>query len=66
MVQLMNITHLTSSYPRYPGDGTAPFIRSIALSQTERGHRVQIIVPHDIESSPSVGDGIRVERFKYI
>ncbi len=61
----MNITHLTSSYPRYPGDGTAPFIRSIALSQIERGHRVQIVAPYDVEISPEPGDDIQVERFRF-
>jgi glycosyltransferase involved in cell wall biosynthesis len=31
----------------------------------ERGHRVQIVAPYDVEISASVSDGIQVERFRY-
>jgi glycosyltransferase involved in cell wall biosynthesis len=62
----MKITHLTSSYTRFPGDTTAPFIRSIALSQVERGHQIQIVAPYDIEALPGFDDDILLERFRYI
>ena len=57
----MKITHLTSSYTRFPGDTTAPFIRSIALSQVERGHRIQIVAPYDVKELPSIDEDISVE-----
>jgi glycosyltransferase involved in cell wall biosynthesis len=42
----MKALMLTSSYPKFPGDVTAPFIESIALSLVERGHSVDIVLPH--------------------
>ncbi len=47
----MKIAILTSSYPRFPGDGTAPFIQSIAEHLAKLGHDVEIVAPHDPEVS---------------
>ena len=41
----MNILALTSSYPRYEGDPTAPFIESITKHVAARGHTVHIVLP---------------------
>ena len=41
----MNILALTSSYPRYDGDPTAPFIESITKGVAEMGHRVDLVLP---------------------
>ena len=41
----MNVLMLTSSYPKYPGDITAPFIESIARGIAGRGHDVDLVLP---------------------
>ena len=36
---------VTSSYPKFPGDVTAPFIESIARGVAARGHAVDVVLP---------------------
>jgi len=36
---------VTSSYPKFPGDVTAPFVESIALAVAARGHEVEVVLP---------------------
>src|SRR5256885_4731107 len=43
--EAMRVLVLTSSYPKFPGDGTAPFIERIVGEVTERGHAVDIVLP---------------------
>jgi len=43
----MRITVVTSSYPRFPGDGTAPFVQSICQHLAELGHQVEVVAPYD-------------------
>lgn len=62
----MNILILASSYPRFPGDGTAPFIQSIAKSLHELGNKVFVVAPYDSEVQPSQDKTVEVIRFKYI
>lgn len=62
----MKIAILTSSYPRYPGDGTAPFIKSIAESLSFLGHNVHVVAPYDVEIKQSHQDEIPITRFRYI
>ena len=42
----MNVLMVTSSYPKFPGDVTAPFVESIARGVAERGHAVDVVLPH--------------------
>jgi glycosyltransferase involved in cell wall biosynthesis len=42
----MKVLMVTSSYPKFPGDVTAPFIESIAHGIAARGHRVDVMLPH--------------------
>lgn len=42
----MNVLMVTSSYPKFPGDVTAPFLDSIARSVAARGHAVDVVLPH--------------------
>ena len=61
----MKISVLTSSYPRYPGDGAAPFVRSICEHLAKLGHDVEVVAPYD----PAVGRmdyRVKVHRFRYI
>ena len=43
----MNILALTSSYPRYEGDSTAPFIESITKHVAAEGHSVHVVLPEN-------------------
>ena len=45
----MNVLMVTSSYPKAPGDVTAPFIESIAEAVAARGHGVDVVLPHHPE-----------------
>jgi glycosyltransferase involved in cell wall biosynthesis len=62
----LKIAVLTSSYPRFPGDGTAPFVMSISKSFVELGHEVHVVAPYDPEIKPMNNMGIHVHRFRYI
>ena len=57
---------LTSSYPKYPGETTAPFIEEIAAGLVQRGHCVHVVAPyhHDIRRAP-VERGVHLHFFRY-
>ncbi len=61
----MRIAVLTSSYPRFPGDGTAPFIQSLAEGLASLGHAVEVIAPYDPEVSLVSFSRIPIHRFHY-
>ena len=62
----MNICMLTSSYPKYPGETTAPFIEEIAAGLVRRGHSVHVVAPfhRDIRRAP-VERGVHLHFFRY-
>ena len=62
----MKIAILTSSYPRFPGDGTAPFIQSIAENLLKLGHDVEVVAPFDPEVNEIDSTIVKVHRFRYI
>lgn len=62
----MKILSLTSSYPRFDGDGTAPFIRSISETLVRLGHSVTVISPYDEAIRPIATNGVRLIRFRYV
>lgn len=41
----MRILAFTSSYPKFPGDVTAPFIESMVHGTARRGHAVDVVLP---------------------
>jgi glycosyltransferase involved in cell wall biosynthesis len=45
----MRLLVLTSSYPKFPGDGTAPFIERIVTEVARRGHEVDVVLPRHPE-----------------
>jgi len=61
----MRITVLTSSYPRFPGDGTAPFVQSISEHLADLGHDVEVVAPYDPAVSDRPGQRVTVHRFRY-
>lgn len=62
----MNILALTSSYPRFPGDPTAPFIESITKHVAARGHTIHLVVPeHRAWRRAPVEDGVHFHPYRY-
>jgi glycosyltransferase involved in cell wall biosynthesis len=61
----MHIAILTSSYPRFLGDGTAPFVQSIAEAMVKLGHLVEVVAPYDLEVKPISPNGVKIHRFRY-
>ena len=61
----MRITMLTSSYPRFPSDGTAPFIQSISEQLVMQGHSVDVIAPYDAKVTAQTSGVVPVHRFRY-
>jgi len=61
----MRIAILTSSYPRFLGDGTAPFVKSIAETMIKLGHAVEVVAPYDQEVNPIGMNGVKIHRFRY-
>ncbi|OGO64262.1 MAG: hypothetical protein A2Z45_07040 [Chloroflexi bacterium RBG_19FT_COMBO_55_16] len=62
----MKIAVFTSSYPRFPGDGTAPFIKSICENLVQLGHKVAVVAPYDPEVRQMKNGGVQIHRFRYI
>lgn len=56
---------LASSYPKFPGDVTAPFIESIARAVAARGHAVDVLVPHHPELRRPADEPVRVLEYHY-
>ena len=56
---------MTSSYPLFPGDGTAPFIEEIVRGVAACGHEVDVVLPaHPRLQRPAEG-GVRFFPFDY-
>lgn len=62
----MKVAVLTSSYPRFQGDGTAPFVKSIAEKMAQMGHQVDVIAPYDPEVRTIDEKGVHIHRFRYV
>ena len=62
----MKILSLTSSYPRFQGDATAPFIESIVTHIAREGPEVHLVLPEHREwSRPAVQDGVHFHTYRY-
>ena len=56
---------VASSYPKFPGDVTAPFIESIAHAVAARGHAVDVLLPHHPDLRRPPGEPVRVLPYGY-
>lgn len=57
---------LTSSFPRWAGDSTAPFILHLAQDLQALGWQVDMLAPHAPGAKmDEILDGVRVHRFRY-
>ena len=62
----MKILAITSSYPRYEGDATAPFVESIVRSVAAQGHAVHVLLPQHREwARPEIEGGVHFHRYRY-
>jgi glycosyltransferase involved in cell wall biosynthesis len=61
----MKVLMVTSSYPLFPGDGTAPFIEEIARSVVARGHQVDLVLPAHPKLKRGEEKGLRFFPFAY-
>jgi len=61
----MRVLMVTSSYPKFPGDVTAPFIESIALGVAGRGHHVDVVLPHHPELKRGDNEPVRFFPYRY-
>lgn len=61
----VRILTVTSSYPKYRGDTTAPFIASITKALAARGHKLTVVLPAraDLDLEPVAG--VRFCPFRY-
>jgi glycosyltransferase involved in cell wall biosynthesis len=56
---------VTSSYPKFPGDVTAPFIESIAHGVAARGHQVDVMLPHHPQLRRGEDEPVRFLPYRY-
>lgn len=61
----MKICMLTSTYPRFPNDGSGRFIRSIAEAIARQGHEVHVVTPYH-PSLKFEKDAVYIHHFRYI
>lgn len=61
----MKVLMVTSSYPKFPGDTTAPFIESIALGVASRGHEVDVVLPHHPDLRRGAFEPVRFFPYRY-
>ena len=60
------VVMLTTSYPRFPGDGVGTFVEPIANSVAVRGHEVHLVAPwHPLVERPSQEGDVHFHFFRY-
>lgn len=57
---------VTSSYPKFPGDVTAPFIESIACGVAQLGHQVDVVLPHHPGLRRGDDEPVRFYPYRYV
>jgi glycosyltransferase involved in cell wall biosynthesis len=62
----VNILVLTSAYPKFDGDATAPFMASITEHVAARGHTVHVVLPQHAEwARPPVEGNVHYHPYRY-
>jgi len=60
------VVMVTTSYPRFPGDGVGSFIEPIAKSVAARGHDVHLVAPwHPAITRGKTEDGVSFHFYRY-
>jgi len=62
----MKVCMLTTSFPRWKGDPSTPFVYGICKRLVKKGIKVDVVAPHDIDTKKFENiDGINIYRFQY-
>ena len=61
----MRILTVTTSFPKFEGDTTAPFIESITRELASRGHEVTVVLPARSDLRPAPIEGVRFRPYRY-
>lgn len=62
----MKIAMLTTSYPKWPGETTAPFIEEIAAHVAARGHEVHVLMPYRSDLRRAACErGVHLHTYRY-
>ncbi len=60
------VVMVTTSYPRFPGDGVGSFMEPIAKGLAARGHEIHLVAPwHPAITRPKVDEGVIFHFFRY-
>ncbi|HSF18669.1 MAG TPA: glycosyltransferase family 4 protein [Vicinamibacteria bacterium] len=62
----MRVLTITSSYPKFQGDTTAPFIEAITRELAARGHRLTVVLPARSDLAPVDIEGVRFRPYRYV
>lgn len=66
MTEQLRVLMLTSSYPLYPGDTTAPFIEELAAGIAGLGHNVDVLLPaHPRLRRGALERGVQIHAYHY-
>lgn len=61
----MRLLAVTSSYPKFPGDVTAPFVESITRGLAARGHTLDVVLPEHPQLQRDDEPGICFLPYRY-
>lgn len=62
----MRICIFTHTFPRFPGDTTAPFMGNFAEALCKEGHEVTVLLPFDTSFKKRVKIPYKIEIYRYI
>jgi glycosyltransferase involved in cell wall biosynthesis len=61
----VRILAVTTSFPKFEGDTTAPFIESITRELASRGHELTVVLPARSDLNPAAIDRVRFRPYRY-
>ena len=61
----MRILTVTTSFPKFDGDTTAPFIEAITRELASRGHELTVVLPARSDLEPAPIDRVRFRPYRY-
>ena len=61
----VRILTVTTSFPKFEGDTTAPFIESITRELASRGHELTVVLPARSDLKPAPIEGVRFQPYRY-
>lgn len=62
----MNICVLTHTYPRFPGDPVAPFMKDFCDGLVTLGNKIVLLTPYDKQFTNKSTENLSIKLYKYI